>query len=111
MIALAKPDNRILDTVIQGDCLEVLRGIADNSIDACVTDPPYGLSKEPDIREVLTHWLVGDKYEHKASGFMGKSWDSFVPGPEYWQEVCRVLKPGAHLLAFSSTRTVDLLMI
>ncbi|MBK7424788.1 MAG: site-specific DNA-methyltransferase [Propionivibrio sp.] len=32
-------------TVHNGDCLEVMRTMADNSIDAIVTDPPYGLSK------------------------------------------------------------------
>lgn len=94
-----------------GDCLEVMREMADDSIDAVVTDPPYGLSKEPDIVEVLTHWLAGDEYKHNGGGFMGRSWDSFVPGPEYWREVYRVMKPGAHILAFGGTRTVDLLTI
>ena len=109
-----------------GDCLDVLRGMADASVDAVVTDPPYGL------------------------GFMGKAWDSFTAadmpmrrsGPqdavnagmsrqggrqragadyqrrqvadmhafqawcEEWAVEClRVLKPGGHLLAFGGTRT------
>jgi len=64
-----------------GDCLEVLRGMADNSIDSIVTDPPYGLS------------------------FMGKKWDYDVPSVEVWAECLRVLKPGGHLLAFAGTRT------
>jgi DNA modification methylase len=85
--------------------------IAANSCDSVVTDPPYGLSKEPDIAEVLTHWLAGDTYEHKGGGFMGKSWDSFVPGPEYWREVYRVLKPGGYLVCFAGTRTEDLMGI
>lgn len=94
-----------------GDCREVLRSVPDESLDACVTDPPYGLSKEPDIAEVLRHWLAGESYEHGSKGFMGSAWDSFVPGPEYWREVYRVLKPGAYLLAFCGTRTWDLLSI
>lgn len=110
----------------QGDCIDVLRGMADASVDAVVTDPPYGL------------------------GFMGKAWDSFTAadmpmrrsGPqdavnagmsrqggrqragadyqrrqvadmhafqawcEEWAVEClRVLKPGGHLLAFGGTRT------
>lgn len=81
------------------------------SIDSVVCDPPYGLSKEPDIAEVLTHWLAGDDYIHKSRGFMGKTWDSFVPGPAVWREVYRVLKPGGHLLCFSGTRTQDLMGI
>lgn len=64
-----------------GDCLEVMREMADNSVDAVVTDPPYGLS------------------------FMGKRWDYDVPSTEIWAECLRVLKPGGHLLAFAGTRT------
>jgi DNA modification methylase len=64
-----------------GDCLDVLRTMADNSIDAIVTDPPYGLS------------------------FMGKKWDYDVPDEAVWRECLRVLKPGGHLLAFAGTRT------
>ena len=64
-----------------GDCLAVLRGMADASVDAIVTDPPYGLS------------------------FMGKKWDYDVPSTEIWAECLRVLKPGGHLLVFAGTRT------
>lgn len=67
--------------LLLGDCLEVLRSHTDNSVDACVTDPPYGLK------------------------FMGKKWDYDVPSVEIWREVFRVLKPGAHLLSFGGTRT------
>ncbi len=64
-----------------GDCLQVLRTLSDESVDAVVSDPPYGLS------------------------FMGKRWDYDVPSVEIWQQVLRVLKPGGHLLAFAGTRT------
>lgn len=64
-----------------GDCLLVLRGMAADSVDAIVTDPPYGLS------------------------FMGKRWDYDVPSTEIWAECLRVLKPGGHMLAFAGTRT------
>lgn len=53
----------------------------DCSVDAVVTDPPYGLS------------------------FMGKRWDYDVPSTEIWAECLRVLKPGGYLLAFAGTRT------
>lgn len=69
--------------VRQGDSLEVLRDIPDNSVDSVVTDPPYEL------------------------GFMGRSWDrsGIAYRVELWAEVLRVLKPGGHLLAFGGTRT------
>ena len=92
-----------------GDCLAVLKTMPDSSVDAVVCDPPYGLSKEPDMAEVLRHWLAGDDYVHRGGGgFMGKKWDSFVPGPAIWRECLRVLKPGGHLLAFFGTRTQDI---
>lgn len=91
------------------DCLEGLKLLDDNSIDSIVTDPPYGLSKEPNIVEVLAHWLNDKEYKHPSKGFMGKEWDSFVPSPTIWKEVLRVLKPGGHLLCFAGTRTYDLM--
>lgn len=70
-----------------GDCLEVMRGMAANSVDTVVTDPPYGLS------------------------FMGKNWDHGVPGAAFWAEALRVAKPGAMLLAFGGTRTFHRLTV
>lgn len=98
-------------SIIHGDALERLKDFEDNSIDSVVTDPPYGLSKEPDINEVLSKWLAGEEYDHGHGGFMGKSWDSFVPHPDIWKEVHRVLKPGGHALVFAGTRTQDLMTI
>lgn len=98
-------------TLHLGDCISTMAGMPDNSIEACLTDPPYGLSQhsEADIRKCMTAWLAGDSYEHGKAGFMSARWDSFVPGPEMWKELYRVLKPGAHLLVFAGTRTSDLM--
>ena len=67
--------------IIKGDCLKVMAGLPAASIDAIVTDPPYGLS------------------------FMGKDWDKGVPGEAFWREALRVAKPGCHLLAAGGSRT------
>jgi DNA modification methylase len=71
----------LMPTLLLGNCLEKLAEMPDCSIDAIITDPPYGLS------------------------FMGKKWDYDVPSVEVWAECLRVLKPGGHMLAFAGTRT------
>lgn len=95
----------------KGDSLELLRTLADASVDSCVTDPPYGLSEHTrdEVIECLRCWLAGEPYQPKGKGFMGRSWDAWVPGPELWREVYRVLKPGGHVLAFAGTRSMDLM--
>lgn len=70
-----------------GECLDVLRDldytdvVVANSIDAVVTDPPYGL------------------------GFMGLEFDRTVPAGRYWRAIIRLMKPGATALVFGGTRT------
>lgn len=99
--------------VHQGDCREVLAELPEDTFSAVVTDPPYGLSEEPPVEEVLSRWLVGEEYEPSlgAGGFMNQNWDAFVPGPALWSEILRVLKPGGFLMAFAGTRTRDYLGI
>ena len=70
-----------------GDCFEVMPTLDADSVDAIISDPPYGLS------------------------FMGKAWDHGVPGEVFWREALRVAKPGAHLLAFGGTRTFHRLTV
>lgn len=90
------------------DCVRALSLMDENSIDAIVTDPPYGLSKTPDIEQVVRAWLAGEEY-HNGKGFMSQEWDSFVPSPRIWKEALRVLKPGGHIIAFAGARTQDLM--
>lgn len=93
--------------VIHGNNIEVLKQYPDNYFDAVVTDPPYGLGKEPDSLEVTKDWIEKGYHEIKGGGFMGKEWDAFVPQPIFWKEVFRVLKNGGHVLSFFGTRTFD----
>lgn len=94
-------------TLHHGDSLAYLKTLPDNSVDAVVTDPPYGLGNPPDPNEVLRSWLDTGHHDVKGGGFMGKEWDAFVPQPAFWKEVYRVLKPGGHVAAFFGTRTYD----
>jgi site-specific DNA-methyltransferase (adenine-specific) len=100
-------------TVINADSIDHLKTLPDSSIDAVVTDPPYGLGNcsPRAVSAALTAWLAGEEYQPSGAGFMGKSWDAFVPGPELWREVYRVLKPGGHAVIFAGSRTVDLMGI
>ena len=98
-------------TIERGDSLEKLRALPDCSIDAVVTDPPYGLGQTTprQVSECLLAWAKGESWEPKGKGFMGTKWDAWVPPPELWREVLRVLKPGGHALVFAGSRTVDLM--
>lgn len=96
-----------MQKVIFGDNLTVLKDFSDNSIDSIVTDPPYGLGKEPDIVKVMEAWIEKGFCEIKQGGFMGKKWDAFVPQPIFWKEAFRVLKPGGYILCACGTRTQD----
>ena len=88
--------------IVCGDSADVLKGEPDASFDSCVTDPPYALTEN-------TGQKFPGRYEANAQcskgGFMGLAWDSELPTIDLWREVFRVLKPGAHLLAFGGTRT------
>ena len=93
--------------VINGNNIEFLKNYPDNYFDAVVTDPPYGLGKEPNAAELMKDWVEFGYHEVKGTGFMGKEWDAFVPQPVFWKEVFRVLKHGGHVLSFFGTRTYD----
>ncbi len=99
--------------MILGECLGAMRKLSDNSVDAVICDPPYGLSKQtPEmVRESLACWLSGKPFvpAKGAKGFMQATWDSWPPGPEVWRECYRVLKPGGHAAVFAGTRTLDLM--
>jgi site-specific DNA-methyltransferase (adenine-specific) len=73
--------------LFNGNNIDKLRELEDNSVDAVVTDAPYGLS------------------------FMSKKWDYDVPSVELWREVYRVLKPGGHVLSFGGTRTYHRMVV
>jgi site-specific DNA-methyltransferase (adenine-specific) len=93
--------------VINGNNIDILKTYSDNYFDAVVTDPPYGLGKEPNAAELMKDWVEFGYHEIKGTGFMGKEWDAFVPQPVFWNEVYRILKPGGHVLSFFGTRTYD----
>src|SRR5699024_4973857 len=75
--------------VIHGDCIETMNHMEPESVDAIVTDPPYGLSNTTpaQVADTITKWAGGDRdHVPTGRGFMGKSWDAFVPPPAVWDE-------------------------
>ncbi len=93
--------------VLTGNNLDVLKKYPDNYFDSIVTDPPYGLGKEPDAVKMLKAWIETGYLEVNGGGFMGKEWDAFVPQPLFWKQIFRVLKHGGHVVSFFGTRTYD----
>ena len=101
-------------TVHHADNREVLATLADNSIDAVVTDPPYALvSIQKRFGKPGAAPAKGDVYARASAGFMGKQWDTgeVAFAEEFWAQVWRVLKPGGHLVAFSGTRTYHRMVV
>lgn len=94
------------NTIILGDCAAVLAGLDADSVDAVITDPPYGLGTKEPTGEEIDQYLAGGSLD-TGGDFMGKKWE--IPPVAVWLECLRVLKPGGHLLAFAGTRTWDIM--
>lgn len=97
--------------VLHSECRAALATIADCSVDAVVTDPPYDLTQvsrrgSPRTNDPATPF-GRHRLQSKGGGFMGLQWDAtgIAFDPEFWREVLRVLKPGGHLLSMGGTRT------
>lgn len=114
-------------TLHRGDCIEVMRGLPDSSVDSVVTDPPYGIrfmgkswdgadieARAARRRSFASHAPdAGPNGGHKSIAAEAGKYDlapaamrAFQEFSEEWaREAFRVLKPGGHLLSFSSART------
>ncbi len=106
--------------VFHGDCIEVMRSLPENSVDAIVTDPPYGLEfMGKDWDKLQTAQWRGEKEKWQDGLVENHIAHRLAKSPRYgnepaamqdWHhgwatEALRVLKPGGHLLAFGGTRT------
>jgi site-specific DNA-methyltransferase (adenine-specific) len=104
---------------IQGDCIKVLKGFADDTFDSVVTDPPYGLEfmgKDWDSPKLWRNYDNDDDRAYRSEGRSApkfstsrptfKAGYAFQAWCEDWAAEClRVLKPGGYLVAFGGTRT------
>jgi len=62
--------------LLKGDCLELMKSIPDGSIDAIITDPPYGTT--------------------------ACKWDSVIPFDLMWEQLERIIKPNGAIVLFGS---------
>lgn len=110
----------------QGDCLDVMRGMAESSVDAIVCDPPYGLSfmgktwdkfqasdmpmrGRPELDAVNAGMSRQGGRQRASADYQkrqARDMREFQAWCESWAIEClRVLKPGGYMLAFGGTRT------
>jgi site-specific DNA-methyltransferase (adenine-specific) len=92
-----------------GDSLDILQAVPNNTYDSVVTDPPYGLSRFDAVaaKRLIEFWVSGKPMKERK-GVQGATWDGEVPHPNLWKEIHRVLKPGAHAVAFTDGSTSHL---
>ncbi len=103
-----------------GDCLEIMRGMDDNSIDTIITDPPYGLefmgvawdTMRPEGKErTRNEWGDFGSREHarkpseRGKIQRNKNVALYEFSIKWAAEALRVAKPGSMLMAFGGTRT------
>lgn len=91
--------------IVQGDAREVMETVEENSLDAILCDPPYGLgNRQPNAAELVAY-LQGAELD-TGGDFMGKKWN--IPSVGFWRAALRALKPGAHVLCYGGSRTYGL---
>jgi site-specific DNA-methyltransferase (adenine-specific) len=103
----------MINTIINGDCIQVMKNIPDNSIDMVLTDPPYGIDvlnsmwdydkieklKKRSVDSVVKGMPVGMKFNPEDAKNLGIFINLCA------KEWIRILKPGSFCLVFSSARS------
>lgn len=94
--------------IIQGDCLDGMKQLPDNSIEAVITDIPYALTsiqKRFGKKGSAKAKFGNDgSFQRLSGGFMGKEWDSDLPSVEIFKEIYRVLRKGAFFVTTFTPR-------
>lgn len=79
-----------MNYILQGDCLKLMKDLADGSVDAIITDPPYGTVKG-----------IRSSPASKTTGLKENMWDESINHKEMLEECNRVLRPKGVLILFS----------
>src|SRR4051812_30164661 len=100
------PDESEPAVGVEGGCLREMGRVPPASGGSGVTEPPYGLVEPRSGGDQSVNGsgkFFGPRTDAKRiarrGGFMGKAWDSAVPGPDVWNAALRTLRPGGYMLA------------
>lgn len=130
-VPVKKPDtsfNFEPNKIICADCILGLKNLPENSIDGCITDPPYNYEfighkwnddeikrrteRVKNSKTLIKHIPYGSGL---AGGVRNERWykknsENIIDYQnwcyEWGKEAFRVLKPGAYILVFNSSRTI-----
>jgi len=102
----------ILNTLLCGDALTTLKSLPTDSVDACITDPPYSISGYDHKKQI--GWLKSNKYwsEDKKFQKINAEWDKFTDDDyelftqEWIAEIQRVVKPNGNIAIFGSYHNI-----
>lgn len=95
------PKRRVACESILGDALQALKALPSASFDACITDPPYNMSRKKGLAWAFSSHVT-----------MQEEWDRFTPGEyvtfcrEWLREVCRVVRPNGNILVFGTFHNI-----
>jgi len=90
-----------INTLYEGDCVEIMRKWEDDAIDHCITDPPYNMSKKNGLGWAFSSHVT-----------MSENWDMFTRSDyldftrAWLTEVCRLVKPNGNLFIFGSFHNI-----
>jgi len=101
-----------LSRIILGDSIKELGKLKDNSVDHCITDPPYNISGYDDKKNI--GWLQSNKLWTKDKKFtkIDQKWDSFGNADyeeftKLWlSEIFRIVKPNGNLIIFGTYHNI-----
>ena len=100
------------NSLIHGDVLDILKKIPDNSIDHCITDPPYNISGYNNKKKI--GWLDSNQYWKKDKKFskINEAWDRYSDDDyakftiKWIEEIIRIVKPNGNLIIFGSYHNI-----
>lgn len=112
-ITIKKEVDTIVDSsIVHGDAIQILRLLPGQSIDHCITDPPYNISGYDNKKKI--GWLESNKYwvHQKKFSKINADWDKFsndtyVDFTRAWMtEITRILKPNGNIIIFGSYHNI-----